>query len=249
MRLLGLNRFRGPGMVWAWPLAVLPLMSCDYIMGLGEEVHATIHQEVMESGARYSLAVPKDYKPSRSVPLVLALHYGGTVTPYYGTEALIGIFEPGLRKLGAIMVAPDCTGDDWTDPQAEEDVLAILDRVIAEYNIDPQRTLITGYSMGGIGTWYLAPRHPDRFSAALVVSGYPPEGVLDGPWTTPLYVIHSRADDILPYEATTAAVEELQGRGVQVELDLKGTLGHYQMEMFIDPIKEAVPWIKEVWNQ
>jgi predicted peptidase len=229
-------------------LVVFPLLSCDSLMGLGEEIHATIHQETMDSGARYSVAVPSDHKMNRAAPLVLVLHYGGTVTPYYGTHALTEIFEPGLRKLGAIMVAPDCTGEDWTDPQAEEDVLAILDRVMAEYNIDPKRILITGYSMGGIGTWYLAPRHPDLFSAALVVSGYPPQGVLDEPWTTPLYVIHSRADEILPYEATTTVVEELQGRGVPVELDLKGTLGHYQMDMFIKPIKEAVPWIEGVWN-
>lgn len=227
----------------------LPLISCDFIFGPDEEVHSTIHREIMESGARYSVAVPNTYNGDRRAPLVLALHYGGNVTPYYGTGALIEIFGPGLKKLNAIIVAPDCSGTDWTDPRAEEDALAILDRVRAEYNIDPERTLITGYSMGGIGTWYLAPRHPDLFKVALVVSGYPPEGVLDGDWTTPLYVIHSRADEILPYEATETAVEALQRRGVPVEMDLRASLGHYDMESFVAPIREAIPWIKGIWNQ
>lgn len=248
MYRFGIQRPREQRKTWVLLMAVLPLISCDSIMGVGEEIHATIHQEAMENGARYSVAVPTGYKEGKATPLVLVLHYGGTVTPYYGTQALTEIFEPGLRKLGAIMVAPDCTGEDWTDPQAEEDVLAILDRVREEYNIDSQQILITGYSMGGIGTWYLAPRHPNLFSAALVVSGYPPQGILEEPWATPLYVIHSRSDEVLPYEATTTAVEELQGRGLNVELDLKGTLGHYQMDMFVKPIKEAVPWVKGVWN-
>lgn len=234
---------------WIPVVLLLALSSCDSVFGLGEEKHTTIYREVMDNGARYAVAVPKSLKKDQPAPLVLALHYGGTVTPYYGMEAMITIFEPALRKLGAIMVAPDCTGNTWVSSRSEEDVLAILDRVASEWDIDPERTLITGYSMGGAGTWHLAPRHPDRFKVALVVSGYPPTGVLDGPWTTPLYVIHSRTDEILPYEETVAAVEELESRGVTVELDLLGGIAHYQTDLFIRPMKQAVPWIKDMWER
>ena len=115
------------------------------------------------------------------MPLILALHYGGHGAPYYGKDILTGLVEPALREVEAIIVAPDCTGDDWTDAQSEEDVIALLDHVQGAYNIDPQRILVTGYSMGGIGTWHLAARHQDRFTAALVMAGVPPPDRPPGP--------------------------------------------------------------------
>jgi predicted peptidase len=66
---------------------------------------------------------------------------------------LTSLVEPALRELRAIIVAPDCNGSDWTQSNSEQDVLELLDHVEAAYNIDPNKTLITGYSMGDIGTW------------------------------------------------------------------------------------------------
>jgi poly(3-hydroxybutyrate) depolymerase len=137
----------------------------------GELPLPTIRQEVLDPGRLYTLAIPASYTGDESVPLVLALHYGGHGAPYFGRGVLTGLVEPALRELEAIIVAPDCTGDDWTDPQSEEDVIAVLNHIESNFNINPEQTLVTGYSMGGIGTWYLAGRHPDRFKAAIVVAG------------------------------------------------------------------------------
>ena len=44
-----------------------------------------IYEELLErpdgSVLRYALSIPKDYEPDKPRPLVLALHYGGNVTP------------------------------------------------------------------------------------------------------------------------------------------------------------------------
>lgn len=76
----------------------------------GEFPPPTIRQEVLEPGRLYTLAIPASYTGDESVPLVLALHYGGHGAPYFGRGVLTGLVEPALRELEAIIVAPDCTG-------------------------------------------------------------------------------------------------------------------------------------------
>ena len=100
------------------------------------------------------------------MPLILALHYGGEVTPFYSKEYLNLLVKPALKNLGAIITAPDCPGEGWANPDVEKALLEFLEIISKEYNIDPNRIIITGYSMGGLGTWYLASRHSEIFSAA-----------------------------------------------------------------------------------
>lgn len=209
-----------------------------------------VREEVLAPGGqRYTISIPDGYKPAKPVPLVLALHYGGTVTPYYGKPFLANLVEPALRKLGAIIVAPDCTAGRWTDPQAETDVLALLDHVEKTWAIDPSMTLITGYSMGGMGTWALAARHQDRFAAAVILAGQPQPEIADVAWRIPLYVIHSRDDEVVPLAPTAEMVKVLQARGVDVELVVVEGLTHYQVPRFVPYLRAAVPWIKKAWKR
>ena len=197
---------------------------------------------------RYTLVIPDGYTGQEPVPLVVALHYGGQVTPFYGRGLLDQLIEPVLRDLGAIMVAPDSAAGNWANPEAEQHVLELMDYVEAHYNIDPNKTLLTGYSMGGGGTWYLAPRHPERFKAALPMAGRPQPDSTSIDWNTPTYLIHSTADEIVPLESTRTAVEQLRARGAAMELVVVDGITHYQIPRFQPHLKAAIPWILETWN-
>ena len=49
----------------------------------------------------YGIWVPRDYDPAEPVPLVLALHPGGSTGPgYYGMQFLRGVVGPGPAGLG-----------------------------------------------------------------------------------------------------------------------------------------------------
>ena len=72
-----------------------------------------IHEMTLDNGQRYTIAIPEGYTGEQAVPLIIALHYGGTVTPFYGLGLLEGLVEPALRDLGAIIVAPDATAGAW----------------------------------------------------------------------------------------------------------------------------------------
>lgn len=217
-------------------------------MGLDEQ--ATIQEKVLPSGEqRYTIAVPAGYSGNQPVPLVLALHFGGEVTPFYGRTILEELIEPALRELGAIIIAPDCPTNSWTDPQSEKAVLELLAYVEKNYAVDVQRRLITGYSMGGAGTWYLAARNPDRFSAAVVMAGWPPQAIEDVEWKIPLVIIHSRQDEIVPLQPTEYFSNTLQEKGVPVKLVVLDGITHYEMFRFVEPLRTTISWVESVWQR
>ena len=55
----------------------------------------------------------------------------------------------------------------------EQGVNVLLAAVEKSYAIDQKKVVVTGFSMGGRGTWDWADKYPDRFSAAIPISGTP----------------------------------------------------------------------------
>jgi pimeloyl-ACP methyl ester carboxylesterase len=49
--------------------------------------------------------------------------------------------------------------------------LAVLERVMKEYPVDPKRIYVTGYSQGGFGTWNMALLRPELFAAIVPIAG------------------------------------------------------------------------------
>lgn len=198
---------------------------------------------------RYSILVPVDYDPKTPKPLIVALHYGGKVTPHYARGLIKVLIAPGLRELNAIVVAPDSIAGPWTNEKNESMVLELMDFISEKYNIDKEKTLLTGFSMGGHGTWYIGSRNQDRFSAIIPVAGYPTveEGVN---WTVPVYAIHSRADTVVPIEATEKYVAAQKGQGNErIMLVTVDNVPHFRTKSFAVPLKDAAPWVKEIWGQ
>lgn len=140
-----------------------------------------------ERQQRATLAVPAGYDNSISVPLVLALHWGGQVTPFYGKPFLVELILPALQDLEALIVAPDCKHGGWDNPESENELLTLLDTLQVHYHFDPHKIILTGYSKGGIGTWYLASRHQDRLLAAIPMAAPPPPTINQVKWQIPLY--------------------------------------------------------------
>ncbi len=179
------------------------------------------------------------------VPLVLALHYGGEVTPHLSMGFLQSLVVPGLKKLGAIIVAPDCPGDGWTDEASERAVLALLDYAVRNWPVDRRRIVVTGYSLGGIGTWFLAARHPEIFSAAVPMAGRP---VIDTGLRVPVYAIHGRRDEVIDIDPTRRAIDAMRAEGLEAHLVIvKGTT-HYETGRFARPLRGAVEWLQGFWN-
>ena len=142
----------------------------------------------------YAIWVPRAYH-GEPTPLILALHYGGDPRGA-GRDMTRILIQPALGELGAIIVAPDSLDGGWNSPTNERAVNALLTELEHTYAVDQKKVIVTGFSMGGTGTWYWADKYPDRFSAAIALASRPtasPEG-----WRVPIFAVHSRADQTVP---------------------------------------------------
>ena len=198
-----------------------------------------------EPAVRYAIYIPANYSQSKPVPLVLALHYGGNPTGA-GRGVLNILVGPALEELGAIIVAPDSVGGPWTIPENERAVNLLLEGVLSSYNIDRKKIVVTGFSMGGAGAWHFANKYPERFSAAVPVAGRPTPSA-EG-WRLPVFAIHSRNDEVVPIGPAETRIAELKKAGVRAEMIVLTGISHYETNRFVDGLRRAVPWLKEIWK-
>jgi predicted peptidase len=208
----------------------------------------TIHEQFLDRTdgppVSYAISVPRAYHGD-PVPLILALHYGGDPRGA-GRDMLRILIQPALGELGAIIVAPDSLDGQWSTDTNEKAVNALLAEIEKKYAIDRQRVAVTGFSMGGAGTWYWADKYPDRFSAAIPVSGRPTPSA--DTWRVPVFAVHSRADQTMPIAATEKRIAELKQRGMNAQLIVLNGIQHYETDRFVDGLKQAVPWLREIWK-
>ena len=201
------------------------------------------------STVRYGLAVPGDYSASTPRPLVIALHPGGGGgTPYYGDQFMRTIFLPGLRELGAVTIAPDSPTRSWTDAQAEQAVMSLIAMVRDEFAIDRRRIVVVGFSLGGSGTWFLSARHPDLFTAAIVMAGRSEEPLANLA-KVPTYVIHSRDDQVVPFAQAEQRASALERMARPIRFDALAGVGHYDMGGYVGALQNGGRWVREQWGK
>ncbi len=212
-----------------------------------------IYQETVvmppDTTIRYTISVPLRYNGQTPRPLIVALHYGGEVTPFYSRGLVDALLKPFAEYLGAVVIAPDALGGvDWTSPQNETAVVWLTRSVQKSYAIDPGKVVLTGFGIGGQGAWFLAGRHQGLFTAAIPIAGSPPTGPQPS-WTIPLYAIHSAHDEVHPLAPTQQQIEALRGSGGRVELKVVNGLSHDQMFKYAGPLRETVPWLRWAWTE
>jgi predicted peptidase len=196
----------------------------------------------------YALSIPRGYSPDHAVPLVLVLHSGGARIPNYGREFMKGLVLPALGDLRGIMIAPDCPAASWTDATADQLVMTLLQQTLENYAIDRRRVLVTGYSMGGRGTWFMASHHPDLFTAAIPMAASTGDDPVERLGTMPTYVIHSRNDEVIPFAPAERTAKQLTAMGRPVTFDAVSGLTHFQMGGYVDALRRAGGWIATRWN-
>ncbi|MBU0543397.1 MAG: hypothetical protein KKC58_13535 [Gammaproteobacteria bacterium] len=111
----------------------------------------------------YGVYIPKNgnFDDKRSLQMIL-----------HGCEAnhASQINQPGMQAqfgdaLDRVLISPLGRGPyGFYSGLSERDVLDVLDDALNTFNIDEERVLVGGYSMGGYGSTRLAILYPDRFA-------------------------------------------------------------------------------------
>jgi len=216
-------------------------------------INATLQGEgtLVASGVtlKYFYSMPDREALQENMPLILALHYGGTVTATIGKDFLDGLVEPALKDLNAFIVSPNCPNNQgWTVPATVNALLALVDHVSSSYSIDVNKILVVGYSMGGFGTWHMAANHSNVFSAAIPMAATPINADVQLLGNVPVYAIIGSEDEVVSAQELENLVEDFQNQWKNVELHVVDGLTHYEVSRYVQPLSQSVPWIQSNWD-
>ena len=132
------------------------------------QVVPTYRSEVDGAEQPYRLFVPTSYDGSRPWPLIFALHGTSSNQNVFFDDARYGpgAINAAAEKYGAIVVSPYARGKTEYRGVGEYELFRTLEEVRRQYRVDGDRIYLTGHSMGGSGSAYLALHHPDIFAAS-----------------------------------------------------------------------------------
>jgi hypothetical protein len=117
----------------------------------------------------YSVWIPKAYgNGRRALPLVVNLH---GITGNHQSH-LFPNWHNGEFNAETLAISPLGRSEyGFYQREAALDVFEAIADVKRALNVDADRVLLSGYSMGGVGTYTLATSRPDLFAAAVPVAG------------------------------------------------------------------------------
>ena len=189
----------------------------------------------------YQVFVPPGYSADKAWPVILFLHGAGERGTDCEEQAAVGL-GPAVRQhmqdFPAIVVFPQAPPRSLWIGAMQDMAMAALQQTKAEFNVDTTRIYLTGLSMGGYGTWYLAAHSPGVFAAIAPVCGgvlppqmrygLPPEIAAyipkDKPYetiaakigSTPTWIFHGDADDRVPVTESRQMYQALKAAGGDV---------------------------------
>ncbi len=127
----------------------------------------------------HSLHTPSSASQNESTPLLVWLHGGadpGTSAEQFSNGEFARIMkEWKLDGFNAYVLRPHLGGNfggDWCNEYTLNHLNNLIDKVIREKNINTDKIMLAGDSLGGRGAIYVAYYGQDRYSSVVVFSGY-----------------------------------------------------------------------------
>jgi len=231
--------------------------SVEVGQGVAADFGLSIKPQFLGRVQPYSICLPSTYVPGRPLPLTLLLHslaLGQTQFAAIDPRLLHEVCE----GRGSVVITPLGRGPStWYFDTGELDVWEVWARVAEQLGTDPNRTVISGYSMGGYGAYKLGLSYPEVFAQAVVLAGPPACGVrllpdvdippdldLDSPcaregdsWKLlvnarwlPYVIAHGLVDELVP---VVSAAEQV------LELDRLG----YRHRFTVYPLEDHIAWV------
>jgi len=123
------------------------------------------------------------------------------------------------------VISPQCPpGFHWV--QLLDALRELLEDAFERYPVDRTRVYLTGLSMGGYGSWYLASAYPELFAALVPVCGGGDPNEACKLKSIPTWAFHGAKDTVVPPSESEEMVGALKGCGGDVRLTLYPDLAH-----------------------
>jgi predicted esterase len=157
--------------------------------------------------------VPKSYRPDRPAGLIVFMHGGSKSSSRRAPRVFMNFPGDGdteedtmqlgnvFEATGMIAVGPSAPWNEksnvrWCLEESDEYIADVIADCQTRFNIDPDRVILMGHSMGGFGAYHHALRQPDRFAAVIVGSGSWKLGYWPVVRGTPLCIVHGVRDAV-----------------------------------------------------
>ena len=184
----------------------------------------------------YLLYVPPGYRRGRPRPLTFGLHSAGANYTQWGSLSPKQPQQLGAER-GSFYVTPLARGPDgWYTDEAEVDFFEVWSDVARRFSLSPRSVALSGYSMGGYGTFKLGTQWPDLFGRAFTTVGppgrrawVPPNPPTEGQSTNSNLVLENArwvpflnwagtADESVPYAGLRAQQARFDALGLRSQL-------------------------------
>jgi len=99
-------------------------------------------------------------------------------------------------------------------------IIELIDKLVEEKGVDPERIYITGISMGASGTWEMLYRFPEQFAGALILNGRSDPNKASQISQTPIKIFHGQNDEIAPLNNSIKMKAALDKLNADVELKI-----------------------------
>lgn len=180
----------------------------------------------------YRVYVPKSYNGTKTFPLIVALHglggtedsmfdsYGGRIPVLAEERGYIVVSPLGYRVDGFYGSGIVSAGDPAARRRSElseQDVMEVLRRTREQYKIDNSRIYLMGHSMGAIGTWAIAAKHPEIWAGLGPISGTGSPATVERMRHIPQIVVHGDNDPTVNVAGSRNMVAEMKKLGVEVK--------------------------------
>ncbi|MEY8021613.1 hypothetical protein AB8P51_12325 [Muriicola sp. SD30] len=193
---------------------------------------------------QYRISVP-DLENGEKVPFLLNLHWSGNYDSYI--ESMRCLVEPAFKEKRYIIFSPRIGfGENWFEEETRERILAFLDLARQNWPIDTSKMAVTGYSLGGTGTWNYSLSYDNYFSAAIPMAG---AYFGDEKFNIPVCVIHGTEDELYPYDLALQAVQDSRDMGSSITVITAEGRSHQEACLYLQYLIEAASWLEnEVWQ-
>ena len=174
----------------------------------------------------YALYIPHKPVPTKGFGLVVSMHgLSANYNEFLGSHEAE---EMGERGTGSIFASPEARGPDGSyQSYAEADVFEMWADIARHYRLNPKMTDITGYSMGGGGTYRLASRWPDLWARAFPIVGPPTSAAsFTALRNIPVMAWYGQTDELVGPELSEQAFLNAERAGIRYDHWVFTPAGH-----------------------
>ena len=159
----------------------------------------TAQESIQVGTATRKMIVYAPAEIEQNRPLVISMHGKGQTMQNQRDQTQ---FQSVAQANNFVLVFPQSDGENW-QLWGDNDInfiLAIIDEMNTRYGIDRNRVYLSGFSMGGMMTYYAATKIADKIAAYAPVGGF----LMGGPDTNssrpiPIIHIHGADDNFVPH--------------------------------------------------